>query len=281
MSGGAPASARVAHRGDYRLEHGRGAWERVASIELYLTAFFALAGRCVAVVGGARAPLDAPAVALVNPGSAFGVEAAGPEGGEYLSVSLGAEAADRVAAALGFDERSVVLFARAASPLEGALALSARRLAAELDAALPGREAALDHAAELLAIDLLRAHARADRSARLERSRAGLVDRRLRRAVEFMHDNFARDLALGEIAAAAYLSEFHFARLFRRLTGQTPHSYLASLRIASARRLLARTDLPIAEVGAQVGYQSASHFAKVFRETVGMTPTAYRDALLR
>jgi AraC-like DNA-binding protein len=277
-------SRRVALRPDYGLEHGRGELAREPSIELDLAAFFVLSGRCQVSIGDARARLEGPAVALVNPGTAFGVTA-DPDGGgavgEHLLVSLEQPAADRVAVALGLDERAVVVFARTFAALGGTLELSARRLAIELDAAMPGRETALDLAAELLAFDLLRAHARADRSSRLERSRAGLVDRRLRRAVEFMHDNYARDLALGEIAAAAYLSEFHFARLFKRLTGHTPHAYLASLRLAHARRLLATTDSSVAEVGAHVGYHSASHFTKVFRTAVGLTPSAFRDALLK
>jgi AraC family transcriptional regulator len=105
-----------------------------------------------------------------------------------------------------------------------------------------------------------------------------MVDRRLRRAIEFMHDNCGRELSLAEIAATAYLSEFHFARLFKKITGSTPHGFLAGLRIERARRFLAESDLPITDVGAQVGYGSQSHFTKVFREATGMTPHAFRSA---
>ena len=93
-----------------------------------------------------------------------------------------------------------------------------------------------------------------------------------------MHDNCGRELALAEIAAAAYLSEFHFARLFKKIIGSSPHAYLAGLRIERARHLLAETDLPITEVGAQVGYASQSHFTKIFREATGLTPYAFRRA---
>lgn len=129
-----------------------------------------------------------------------------------------------------------------------------------------------------LAVYLLRTHINVHRSDEIELSRVGMVDRRLRRAIEFMHDNCGRELGLNEIAAAAYLSEFHFARLFKKLTGATPHAYLAGLRIERARRLLAESDLPIVEVGATVGYASQSHFTKVFREATGMTPRAFRQA---
>ncbi len=129
-----------------------------------------------------------------------------------------------------------------------------------------------------LSVYLLREHINVQRSDEIELSRAGVVDRRLRRAIEYMHDNCGRDLSLAEISQAADLSEFHFARLFKKITGMTPHNYLASMRIERARRLLAETDLPISDVGAQVGYSSQSHFTKVFREATGMTPRAFRLA---
>ncbi len=129
-----------------------------------------------------------------------------------------------------------------------------------------------------LAVYLLRSHINVQRSDEIELSRVGIVDRRLRRALEFMHDNCGRELSLSEIAAAAYLSEFHFARLFKKITGTTPHAHLASLRIEKARRLLAETDFSISEIGARVGYGSQSHFTKIFREATGLTPRAFREA---
>ncbi|HKX32442.1 MAG TPA: helix-turn-helix transcriptional regulator, partial [Blastocatellia bacterium] len=61
----------------------------------------------------------------------------------------------------------------------------------------------------------------------------------------------------------------------------SPHTYLASLRIERARRLLAETPLPLSEVGALVGYKSQSHFTKIFREATGVTPRAFREAVRR
>ncbi len=151
-------------------------------------------------------------------------------------------------------------------------------MAAELESGDAGWREVIRSSINQLAVYLLRTHINVQRSDEIELSRVGMVDRRLRRAVEFMHDNCGRELSLAEIAGAAYLSEFHFARLFKKITGVTPHAYLASLRVERARRLLAETDLPIAEIGAQVGYNSQSHFTKVFREGTGLTPKAFRDA---
>ncbi|HEX8776062.1 MAG TPA: helix-turn-helix domain-containing protein [Pyrinomonadaceae bacterium] len=157
----------------------------------------------------------------------------------------------------------------------------ARDLAVELREEAPGQEMVVAALVEQLVVHLLRHHANVRRSDELELSRVGLVDRRIRRAVELMHAHMDRELPLEEIAAAAYLSPFHFARLFKKLTGASPHAYLATLRVERARALLAQTDLSVAEVSARVGYASSSHFTKAFRQATGLTPSAFRAALIR
>ncbi|MCA1613515.1 MAG: AraC family transcriptional regulator [Acidobacteria bacterium] len=115
----------------------------------------------------------------------------------------------------------------------------------------------------------------------MELSRVGIVDRRVRRAVELMHAHMDRELPLEELAAAAYLSPFHFARLFKKVTGTSPHAYLAALRIGRAQTLFAATDASVTEIAARVGYSSPSHFTKAFRQSTGLTPRAFRAALVK
>lgn len=156
-----------------------------------------------------------------------------------------------------------------------------RALSEELNEPEAGHKMMLTSLVEQTVIQLLRRHADIRRDAGFELSRVGLVDRRIRRAVELMHNALERDLSLEEIAAAAYLSPFHFARLFKKATGATPHAYLGVLRIARAKELLANTDLSVTEISARVGYQSASHFTKAFRQSTGLAPREFRRALAR
>jgi AraC family transcriptional regulator len=173
-----------------------------------------------------------------------------------------------------------LLFREPLTPLtrDARLRATLEAIASEIESGDAGWREVVRSLINQLTVYLLRAHIDARRSDEIELSRVGIVDRRLRRAIEFMSDNCGRELSLAEIAGAAYLSEFHFARLFKKITGATPHAYLASLRIARARRLLAESDLSISDVGAEVGYTSQSHFTKIFREATGMTPKAFRDA---
>ena len=157
------------------------------------------------------------------------------------------------------------------------IAKLARMAAGELADDKMGQGPMLDAIVNQLVIHLLRSHMTVRRSPHIELSRAGPVDRRLRRAMEFMHDNYSRELALEEIASAAYLSEYHFARLFKQITGITPHVYLANLRLERARELLLESTLPISEIAAMVGYQSQSHFTKIFKSVTGTTPRVFRE----
>ncbi len=153
-------------------------------------------------------------------------------------------------------------------------------LAQELKRDEPGREIVLGALIEQIAVQLLREHAAARRSNEIELSRAGLIDRRIRRSVELMHAQLEHDLPLKEIAAASYLSPFHFSRLFKKLTGTTPHAYLAGIRAARAQLLLAEDGLSITQISSRVGYASPSHFTKAFRQATGLTPRAFRQALI-
>ena len=224
--------------------------------------------------------LPAGASLLANPHQSVQIET-NRMGVELLLIRLTPELLIETAARLRMHREGLHLFFRSPltpvtedASLQGALELIAK----ELEAGDAGWREVIRSLVQQLAVYLLRTHVNVQRSDEIELSRVGIVDRRLRRAIEFMHDNCARELRLSEIASAAYLSEFHFARLFKKITGATPHAYLAALRIERARVLLTETDITIVEIGAQVGYGTQSHFTKVFREATGLAPRAFREA---
>jgi AraC-like DNA-binding protein len=151
----------------------------------------------------------------------------------------------------------------------------------ELSDEKPGKEIVMRALSEQALVHILRNYSTPRLSEELELSRVGLVDRRIRRSVELMHTQLDQDLPLRELAAASYLSTFHFARLFKKLTGTSPHNYLAGIRATRAQLLLAETDLSVSEIGTRVGYLSGSHFTKAFRLATGATPREFRKGLVR
>ncbi|MBA3709884.1 MAG: AraC family transcriptional regulator [Planctomycetes bacterium] len=84
-------------------------------------------------------------------------------------------------------------------------------------------------------------------------------------------------LTLADLAHVADLNPRYLCRKFASETGTTPMAALAIARIEAAKLLLARTRLPMAEVGAQVGYPDLYHFSKRFKAIAGMAPTRWRE----
>ncbi|HJQ27108.1 MAG TPA: AraC family transcriptional regulator [Blastocatellia bacterium] len=237
-----------------------------------------LAGRMRASVGDDELVLTAGDVAFTGAGQLHAAEA---DEVDFVSIHIKPALINELAAEMNLTRTTVEIIFRAHRATDETLVAIAQLIAGEVTRAAPGHEIMLDALARQLAVHLLRSHLTVRKSAQIELSRVGPVDRRLRRALEFMHHNYERELALEEIAAAAYLSEYHFARLFKQVTGATPHVYLANLRIERARRLLVETAHPIIEIAAMVGYQSQSHFTKIFKSVTGVTPRAYRESSKR
>jgi AraC family transcriptional regulator len=98
-------------------------------------------------------------------------------------------------------------------------------------------------------------------------------------ARDFMHAHHAERLSLHRIAQAAGVHPVHLCRAFPRRYGATVGEYLRALRVDDAARLLAATELPIAEVAMESGFDSQSHLTRHFRARLGVTPAAYRDGL--
>ncbi len=101
------------------------------------------------------------------------------------------------------------------------------------------------------------------------------VMRRIDRSVELIESDFARELTLGELAAAAGMSVYHFARVFRELTGLPAHRYLTAVRLRHAARRLDEGE-SVTRTCYEVGFASLSHFVTAFRKRFGVAPSAAR-----
>jgi transcriptional regulator GlxA family with amidase domain len=99
----------------------------------------------------------------------------------------------------------------------------------------------------------------------------------LRRARDLADRRFAEPLGLDDLARAACMSRFHFARSFAEVYGETAMHHLTRRRIERAQDLLRAANVTVTEVCVLVGYRSLGSFSSRFRELVGETPREYRD----
>ena len=98
----------------------------------------------------------------------------------------------------------------------------------------------------------------------------------IRRAKEFIKQNHAEDLSLGQVAKAVNTSTFYFCKMFKKGTGLNFTEYVSRVRTENAKSLLLNPNLRISEIAYEVGFQSLTHFNRVFKKITGDSPTDYR-----
>jgi AraC family transcriptional regulator len=98
----------------------------------------------------------------------------------------------------------------------------------------------------------------------------------LARAIDFLHDNFARTPSLEDVAQAAGVHPAHLSRVFRQKLGCTVGDYLRRLRFEFACQQILSTDRKLCDVAYAAGFADQSHFNRIFRTQMGVTPYDYR-----
>src|SRR6202045_219850 len=149
---------------------------------------------------------------------------------------------------------------------------------AEMVAGFPSGRLFLDSVEQAMAVSLVKD--RAVRHRPVQIYRGGLGSARLRRIKELVHAKMEGDLSLDEMAQSAGLSTAHFARMFRKSTGETPHQFVLRQRIGRAKAMLRAPDARVLDVAIACGFKTQQHFAQVFRDVWGVSPTEYRQDLV-
>lgn len=112
--------------------------------------------------------------------------------------------------------------------------------------------------------------------ARLQpRTPRGLSRRALTRACSYIAENLGERFTLDDLARQAGVSRFHFARLFRVSTGDSPMAYLLKSRIERAKQMLLQDERPVCEIAAALGFCDQSHLTRTFRRLTGVTPREF------
>jgi AraC-like DNA-binding protein len=89
---------------------------------------------------------------------------------------------------------------------------------------------------------------------------------------------FCQGISLTQLADHVSLSPYYLLRVFRAEVGMPPYTYLESVRIRHAQRLI-EAGIPLAEVAVEVGFSSQSHLTRRFKQIIGVTPGQYAQQL--
>lgn len=108
-------------------------------------------------------------------------------------------------------------------------------------------------------------------------SRRSLCMGALQPVLRMVESELGGKLHVRDMASVLGLSQFHFCREFRRVTGISPYAYVTRRRISRAALLLAGSQMSIAEIGKAVGFKSHAHFTHAFVQGEKKTPSEYRS----
>lgn len=98
----------------------------------------------------------------------------------------------------------------------------------------------------------------------------------LRDVKGYLDENFAKKIALDELAERFFINKFYLTRIFKEQYGYSVVNYIMVLRIARAKQLLRFSDSSMEKIGEACGMPDANYFSRVFRRVEGTSPSEYR-----
>jgi AraC-like DNA-binding protein len=155
-----------------------------------------------------------------------------------------------------------------------ALHNTVQALASEMAEQAPGSEVVATRLAEVLVIQLLRAHIASEPGRNKGWLRA-VFDPQIGAALRAVHARMNTPWTVESLAESAGMSRSAFAARFKELLGQTPLEYVTEWRMQKAMQLLQQRDKKLIDVARSVGYESDAAFSKAFKRVVGANPGDY------
>jgi len=96
-------------------------------------------------------------------------------------------------------------------------------------------------------------------------------------AIEYMENNLTEDIKVKDVAEKAYVSEFHFQRIFSALCGISVGEYIRNRRMTLAAKELAAKETKVIDVAMKYGYDSPDSFSRAFQKFHGVTPSVAKE----
>ena len=197
------------------------------------------------------------------------------DGDDYFQIG-GFVRLDPVSGGLLADVLPLLIHVRATSAQATVLHWLIDQLVREQAAELPGASLASAQLAQLIFVQIVRAHLETSGSLEAGLLRA-ISDPLLAPALRLMHSDPGHSWQLKELAQAAAMSRTTFAVRFKQAAGVAPLTYLTEWRMRLAERALREQDTPVADLARSLGYTSESAFSNAFKRVIGNAPRRYRS----
>ncbi|MBV7276013.1 AraC family transcriptional regulator [Clostridium sp. PL3] len=97
---------------------------------------------------------------------------------------------------------------------------------------------------------------------------------------EYLEENYMKNIKLNELSDLAGLNKYYLIRSFTKQKGISPYSYLETIRISKAKKLLEQ-GASLIDVAFQTGFADQSHFTNFFKKLIGLTPKQYKNIFIK
>ena len=101
----------------------------------------------------------------------------------------------------------------------------------------------------------------------------------IKKAIEFILNNFNKDISLSEVAFKVNVSPQYLSKLFKEECGKGFVAYLNSVRIEHAKRMIAE-GCELKPIISKLGFNNYTYFFTVFKDVTGMTPQQYEKEIV-
>ncbi|MHA7966495.1 helix-turn-helix domain-containing protein [Paenibacillus sp. CAU 1782] len=99
------------------------------------------------------------------------------------------------------------------------------------------------------------------------------IDYRVKKAINYIAENYASNITVKEMASRAGLNTVYFGALFKNEMGMLLNQYLTLTRINHAENMLQNGECKVSEAAERCGYKDLSHFRKQFKMVKGYSPS--------
>jgi YesN/AraC family two-component response regulator len=98
------------------------------------------------------------------------------------------------------------------------------------------------------------------------------------RAIDYVKKNYMKKITLEDTASYVFLSPAYFSRVFKEEIGDNFNTYVNTVRVDAAMKLLLNETIALVDISSMVGFETQSYFSKVFKRVTGVTPGKFRES---
>lgn len=102
----------------------------------------------------------------------------------------------------------------------------------------------------------------------------------INRAIQYVHNNYSKDISIDEICNELNINKFYFCNLFKKETGYTFIQFLTLWRVEKSKIYLKDPTLTLLDISLNVGFNNQGYYSTIFKKITGQTPSEYKTSLL-